>query len=59
MLRALTVRLPGWARKPQARPQNVRNDGTVNNGEKTASSVASDTGTCGVAPGSIGGNPFQ
>ena len=29
-----TVRLPGWARKPQASPQNVRNDGAVNNGAK-------------------------
>ena len=29
-----TVRFPGWARNPQARPQNVRNDGAVNNGAK-------------------------
>ena len=53
-----TVRFPGWARKPQARPQNVRNDGAVNNGEKQASSVIRDAGTGSVASG-IGGIPFH
>ncbi len=50
-----TVRFPGWARKPQASPQKVRNDGAVNSGAREESSVISDAGTCSVAPGSIGG----
>ena len=54
-----TVRFPGWARNPQARPQNVRNDGAVNNGARPASSVISDAGTGSVASTSIGGNPFH
>ena len=54
-----TVRFPDWARKPQASPVNVRNDGAVNNGENTASSVISDAGTGSAASGSIGGNPFR
>ena len=53
-----TVRLPVWARNPQARPQNVRNDGAVNSELKTASSPASEAGTGSVVSGSIGGNPF-
>ncbi len=52
-----TVRLPGWVRKPQASPQNVRNDGAVNNGAKQASSVIRDAGTGSVSSG-IGGIPF-
>ena len=40
-----TVRFPGWAMNPQARPQNVRNDGAVNNRAGPASSVISDEGT--------------
>ena len=54
-----TVRFPVCARKPQARPQNVRNDGAVNNGARPASSVISDAGTGSVASASIGGNPFH
>ena len=54
-----TVRYPGWARNPQARPQNVRNDGAVNNGARPASSVISDAGTGSVACTSVGGNPFH
>jgi hypothetical protein len=54
-----TVRFPGWARNPQARPQNARNDGAVNNGARPASSVISDAGTGSVASTSIGGNPFH
>ena len=38
---------------------NVRNDGAVNNGENTASSVISDAGTGSTASGSIGGNLFH
>ena len=52
-----TVRLPLWARNPQARPQNVRNDGAVNSGVKAASSVISDAGTA--ASGSMSGNPVS
>jgi hypothetical protein len=51
-----TVRLPGWARKPQARPVNVRNDGAVNSGAKAASSVISDAGTIS---GSISRRPVS
>ena len=47
-----TVRFPGRARKPQARAVNVRNDGAVNNGAKTASSVISDAGAGSTASGS-------
>ncbi len=54
-----TVRFPVCARNPQARPQNVRNDGAVNNGARPASSVISDAGTGSVASASIGGNPFH
>jgi hypothetical protein len=54
-----TVRFPVCARNPQARPQNVRNDGAVNNGARPASSVLSDAGTGSVASTSIGGNPFH
>jgi hypothetical protein len=50
-----TVRFPGWARKPQARPVNVRNDGAVNSGANQASSVISDAGTIS---GSISRRPF-
>ena len=39
-----TVRRPGWARNPAARPQKVRNDGAVNEGRKETSSVISDGG---------------
>src|SRR5712671_988945 len=52
-----TVRFPDCARKPQARAVNVRNDGAVNNGANTASSVISDAGTGSAASGNIG-NPF-
>jgi hypothetical protein len=38
---------------------NVRNDGAVNSGENTASSVISDAGTGAAASGSISGNPFR
>ena len=51
--------LPGCARKPQASIVNVRNDGAVNNGANTASSVISDAGTGSTASGSISGNPFR
>jgi len=54
-----TVRFPGCARNPQARPQNVRNDGAVNDSESTASSVISATGIGRLAPGTIGGDPFH
>ena len=54
-----TVRFPGCARKPQASIVNVRNDGAVNNGANTASSVISDAGTGSTASGSISGNPFR
>jgi hypothetical protein len=54
-----TVRFPGWARKPHARPQNVRNDGAVNSGAKETSSVITDAGAGSVASGSIVGNPFH
>ena len=40
-----TVLRPVCARNPQARPQNVRNDGAVNNGPKTASRLARETGS--------------
>jgi hypothetical protein len=57
---AHTARFPGWPRKPQARPVNVRNDGAVNSGENTASSVISDAGTGSTASGSIRrGDPFR
>src|SRR5712691_3090802 len=52
-----TVRFPAWDKNPQARPQNVRNDGAVNNGPNTASRLASEAGTGSVASGSISGNP--
>ena len=48
-----TVRFPDCARKPQASIVNVRNDGAVNSGENTASSVISDAGTGSTASGSI------
>ena len=54
-----TVRPPACARNPQASPQNVRNDGTVNNGANQASRPISEHGTGSVASGSIGGNPFH
>jgi len=54
-----TVRFPDSARKPQARPVNVRNDGAVNKEANADSSVISDAGTGTVASGSIGGNPFH
>ena len=54
-----TVRRPACARNPQARPQNVRNDGTVNNGANQASRPISEPGTGSVASASIGGNPFH
>jgi GNAT superfamily N-acetyltransferase len=37
----------------------VRNNGTVNSGENDTSSVMSDAGTGGVAPGGTGGNPYH
>ena len=43
----------------QASSQDVRNDGTVNNGARPASSLISDAGTGSVASTSIGGNPFH
>ena len=54
-----TVRLPVWAKNPQARPQNVRNDGAVNNGAKDVSNPMREAGTGSVVSGSIGGNPFH
>jgi hypothetical protein len=54
-----TVRRPAWARNPQARPQNVRKEGAVNSEPNEASSIISEAGRCGVASGSIGGNPFH
>jgi hypothetical protein len=54
-----TVRFRGWARKPQARPQNVRNDGAVNSGANEASSVIRDAGTGSAESGSIGGKPVS
>ena len=54
-----TVRFPDWARKPQASMLKVRNDGAVNSGQNTASSVISDAGTGTAASGSISGNPFR
>src|SRR5215472_15285442 len=54
-----TVRFPPWARKPQARPVNVRNDGAVNSGENTVSSVISDAGTGSTASGIIRRGPFR
>lgn len=54
-----TVRLPVWARNPQARPQNVRKDGAVNSGANDPSSVISEAGTGSAASGSIGGNPLH
>jgi hypothetical protein len=54
-----TVRFPDRVRKPQARALNVRNDGAVNSGVNTASSVIGDAGTGTVASGSIGGIPFD
>jgi len=54
-----TVRRPACVRNPQARPQNVRNDGAVNSGAKDMSSLISETGAGSVASGSIGGNPFH
>ena len=54
-----TVRWPECAKKPQASIANVRNDGAVNNGANTASSVISDAGTGISASGSISGNPFH
>jgi hypothetical protein len=55
---AHTVRRPAWARNPQARPQNVRNDGAVNNGANDASRRFSEAGTGGAVSGSIGGYPW-
>jgi hypothetical protein len=52
-----TVLRPGWAKNPQARPQKVRNDGAVNSGPKTASRLASETGSGSVTPRIIAGNP--
>jgi hypothetical protein len=52
-----TVLLPVWAKNPQARPQNVRNDGAVNSGPNTASRLASEAGSGSVMPGSIAGDP--
>jgi hypothetical protein len=52
-----TVPLPVWAKNPQARPQKVRYDGAVNNGPKTASRLASETGTGSVTLGIIAENP--
>ncbi len=54
-----TVRRPAWARNPQARPRNVRKDGAVNSEPNEARSIISEAGPCGVASGSIGGNPFH
>jgi hypothetical protein len=54
-----TVRFPDWARKPQASPVNVRNDGAVNSGANQASIVISEAGTGSTASGSISGNPFR
>ena len=54
-----TVRFPVCVRNPQARPQNVRNDGAVNSGASTASRFTSEEGTGSVASGSISGNPFH
>ncbi len=51
-----TVRFPDCARNPQASAVNVRNDGAVNNGENTASSVISDAGSGSATSGGIGGN---
>jgi hypothetical protein len=53
------VRFPDWARNPHASMLNVRNDGAVNSGQNTASSVISDAGTGSTASGSISGNPFR
>src|SRR5437588_783312 len=47
--------IPGTA----TRPQNTRNDGTVNSGENAASSVISDAGTGSTVSGNIQGNPFR
>ncbi len=52
-----TVLLPVWAKNPQARPQKVRNDGAVNSGPKTASKLASETGSGSVTSGIIAENP--
>ena len=52
-----TVLLPVWATNPHARPQKVQNDGAVNNGPKTASRLASDTGSGSVTSGIIAGEP--
>ena len=50
--------LPGLGEETAGQAVNVRNDGAVNSGENTASSVISDAGT-GTASGSISGNPFH
>ena len=54
-----TVRLPVCARNPQASPQNVRNDRTVNSGANAARTFITEAGTASVASGSIGGKPFH
>ena len=46
-----TVRFPVWAKKLQARPQNVRNDGAVNSGAEDVSSLISETGRVARHPG--------
>src|SRR6266568_2028742 len=52
-----TVCFPARVRKPQASPQNVRNDGAVNSGANAARTFISEAGTGTVASGSIGGKP--
>jgi hypothetical protein len=57
-----TVRFPDCARKPQASPVNVRNDGAVNSGRTrpAASSATPGPGVNGnAASGSIRGNSFH
>jgi hypothetical protein len=54
-----TVRFPDCARKPQASPVNVRNDGAVNSGETTAGSVISDAGTAELRPGASARTRFM
>ena len=49
-----TVRFPDCARKPQASIANVRNDGAVNRGANTTSTVISDAGTHSAPSGDIG-----
>ena len=46
-------RAPDCARNPQASAVNVRNDGAVNSGQDTASSVISDAGGGSPASGNI------